>query len=350
MNTNTPHRRFNPLTGASVTVSPQRNLRPWQGSVEASDNSPRPPYDSECYLCPGNTRASGNINADYQGTWIFDNDFPALLPDAVTNSNPSVMDESPLLRREAISGICRVICFSERHDLTLAEMSATEIATVVSSWRSQYLELAEHWRWVQIFENKGAIMGCSNPHPHGQIWASQHLPSEPALVDRHQRDWYEKHGTVMLLDYAGTELRQQERIVEENEHWLVVVPYWAAWPFETLLMPKIHKRHMGELDQHEMTTLAHILKRLLTRYDNLFQTSFPYSMGWHQSPGLQPDNAHWQLHAHFYPPLLRSASVRKFMVGYEMVAESQRDITPESACQLLLGVSAVHHYRQGTAS
>ncbi|MFX4227582.1 MAG: UDP-glucose--hexose-1-phosphate uridylyltransferase [Porticoccaceae bacterium] len=344
-----PHRRFNPLLDQWVLVSPHRTKRPWQGKNEDADYSERPDYDPQCYLCPGNTRAMGEANPQYQSTHVFENDFAALVKDIPADAAPQ---GSGLLRSEPVSGECRVICFSPRHDLTLPEMSVEQIVSVVNLWSEQYLELAKEYRWVQIFENKGAVMGCSNPHPHGQIWASHHLPSEPAMVDANQRKYMESRGSTLLLDYLQEELECGERIVETNRHWVALVPYWAMWPFEILLLPRRHVRHMGDLEDDEKGTLAEILKLFLTRYDNLFETSFPYSMGWHQAPGAvdhgyDTSTEHWQLRAHFYPPLLRSATVKKFMVGYEMLAEPQRDITPEQAAEKLRQVSATRHYRHG---
>ncbi len=359
-----PHRRYNPLLEQWVLVSPHRTKRPWQGQSEDADYTQRPEYDPQCYLCPENPRANGETNPAYDSTYVFENDFAALVKQDEQTSDllgPGLSQSQPdsglfrakpdpgLLQAQPVYGECRVICFSPRHDLTLPEMPVEQIAAVVSLWSDQYSELARQYRWVQIFENKGAAMGCSNPHPHGQIWASQHLPSEPARVDASQQTYLASHGSVLLLDYLQAELENGERIVDSNPHWVALVPYWAMWPFEMLLMPRRHIRHMGELRDEEKQSLADILKRFLTRYDNLFETSFPYSMGWHQAPGVvseTEDMGHWQLHAHLYPPLLRSATVRKFMVGYEMMAEPQRDITPEQAAEGLRQVSATRHYRQ----
>ncbi len=324
-----PHRRYNPLTGDWILVSPHRTDRPWLGRQEDEPAADRPQYDPECYLCPGNRRAKGTVNPQYPETLVFANDYPAILPD-----NPmAASDAMPLFRSEPVRGTCRVVCFSPRHDLTLARMSEAQIRAVVELWASQVEELQSAYRWVQVFENKGSIMGCSNPHPHGQIWASDSLPSEPAKEDRQQGEYWRQHRSPLLADYVREELDRQERVVLANEDWVVVVPYWAVWPFETLLLPRRHVLRLLDLSAAERDDLAKTLKSLLTKYDSLFATSFPYSMGWHGAAA--GDNPHWQLHAHFYPPLLRSATVKKFMVGYEMFAEAQRDLTPEQAAARL---------------
>jgi UDPglucose--hexose-1-phosphate uridylyltransferase len=333
-----PHRRYNPLTGEWLLVSPHRTKRPWKGQLEKPPLETRPQYDPTCYLCPGNERANGERNPNYESTYAFTNDFAALLPD--TPASP--VGAYPLLRAESERGTCRVICFSPRHDLTLPEMSVAEIRAVVDNmWADQTLELGQRYRWVQIFENK--IMGSSNPHPHGQIWAVSTLPNEPAKEERLQRTYFEEHGLPLLVDYANLEAAQRERVIVENEHWLAVVPYWAVWPFESLLMPRRHVFRLPDLGDEERDALAQILKRLLTKYDNLFEVPFPYSMGWHGAPTDDGDYPHWQLHAHFYPPLLRSATVRKFMVGYEMLAEAQRDLTAEQAAERLQALPEVHY-------
>ncbi len=339
-----PHRRYNPLTGEYVLVSPHRMKRPWQGQVEKPVPDFRPAHDPHCYLCPGNERAGGVQNPDYEGTFVFTNDFSALLPDIPDMGSPP----HPLLQAEAIRGTCRVICFSPRHDQTLPEMSLHNIRRVIDTWAAQTAELGETYRWVQVFENKGATMGCSNPHPHGQIWALDALPNEAFKEDVYQWRYWEENGRSLLVDYADLETKEQKRVVVENNDWLAVVPYWAVWPFEILLLPRRHVLRLPDLSVKERDTLADILKRLLTRYDNLFETSFPYSMGWHGAPFRQADNPQpwWQLHAHFYPPLLRSATVKKFMVGFEMLGEAQRDLTAEQAAARLRQLSAVH-YRQG---
>lgn len=342
--TDHPHRRYNPLLDEYVLVSPHRMKRPWQGKQEKPAVEERPAHDATCYLCPGNSRVGGEENPNYDGTFVFTNDFPALLtdiPDADDATNP-------LMRLQAVQGTCRVICFSPRHDLTLPELSLEEIGTVIDVWAQQTSELGQTYQWVQVFENKGEAMGASNPHPHGQIWAEKVLPNLPKREDEQQRLYYEAHNRPLLVDYAQLEIKQTERIVVENDDWLAVVPFWAMWPFETLLLPKSHVQRMPDLDDTQRKNLADILKRLLTRYDNLFEVSFPYSMGWHGAPYNGQDNAHWQLHAHFYPPLLRSATVRKFMVGYEMMAEAQRDLTAEQAADRLRALSEIHYKHQDT--
>lgn len=337
-----PHRRFNPLVGRWVLVSPHRGNRPWQGQQDPPVVTEQISHDPSCYLCAGNTRVNGAINPDYAHTWVFQNDFSALLADspAPTDGNDS------LFVTTGARGEARVICFSPDHSKTLPQLSLTELGHVVDTWCEQLAELGKRYTWVQLFENKGAVMGCSNPHPHGQLWASDFLPTEIDAEDTHQRAYFAEHGRPLLLDYAQREQASGERVVIETEHWLALVPYWAAWPFETLLLPKAHVTHMDELSPAQKADLAVAVKALTTRYDNLFQCSFPYSMGWHgrpTGPTAADDSRHWQLHAHFYPPLLRSASVRKFMVGYEMLAETQRDITPEQAAARLQQTSEIHY-------
>ncbi|MFN8219289.1 MAG: UDP-glucose--hexose-1-phosphate uridylyltransferase [Fimbriimonadales bacterium] len=325
-----PHRRHNPLLDEWVLVSPHRTQRPWQGAREQAAPESRPAHDPNCYLCPGNARAHGERNPAYDSVFVFPNDFSALLPAEV-----DLQDESgELFRTQPVRGECRVICFSPRHDLTLADMEVGAIRTVVDAWVSQLEELGQRYRWVQIFENKGAAMGCSNPHPHGQIWASDRIPSLVAREHAAQSAYYEKHGRPLLADVVHEECRLGTRIVDENEDWAAFVPFWATWPFETMVAPKRAVPTMLQLSEDERQTLAALLKSLLSRYDRLFETSFPYSFGWHGAPGgLDPTP--WVLHAHIYPPLLRSATVRKFMVGYEMLAEAQRDLTPEQAAARL---------------
>jgi len=335
---NHPHRRFNPMLEEWVLVSPHRGNRPWQGQLEQAESEECTPYDEECYLCSGNTRVNGVINDHYTGTYVFNNDFAALQPDT-----PAVASDDPLFRMSTEQGESRVICFSPDHSKTLPQLSVDQIKQIVDTWQQQCQQLGERYQSVQIFENKGTLMGCSNPHPHGQIWAQQQLPT---LVEKkHQSfaDYYQTHGTNMLQDYAAKEQDNQQRIVVENNDWLVVVPYWAAWPFETLVLPKFSVSRMTELSEPQKVTLADIIKQITIRYDNLFQCSFPYSMGWHGAPFDGQDHLAWTLHASFFPPLLKDATVRKFMVGYEMMAEPQRDITSEQAADLLRQSSSTHY-------
>lgn len=335
-----PHRRYNPLTDQWILVSPHRAKRPWQGQQEKVTEENKPSHDPSCYLCPSNKRITGEQNPDYKKPYVFKNDFSALLPDTPAPEN----NKSPLFQTALARGESRVICFSPDHSKTLPLLTVEEIAEVVKVWQEQLQELGQQYQWVQIFENKGAAMGCSNPHPHGQIWANSFLPNEVAKADQTQARYFEEQGSVLLLDYAQKELELQERIVVETEHWLAVVPYWAAWPFETLLMPKKAQiKRLTDLSEEQAEDLALALQKLTTKYDNLFETSFPYSMGFHAAPFNGKENEHWQLHAHFYPPLLRSATVRKFMVGYEMLAEAQRDLTAEQAAARLRELSEIHY-------
>jgi UDPglucose--hexose-1-phosphate uridylyltransferase len=331
-----PHRRYNPLADEWVLVSTARTQRPWQGSREATVVETPPPYDPDCYLCPGNGRANGSTNPDYDGTFVFTNDFAALQPDSASGRV-----EDGLLVAEGEQGTCRVVCFSPRHDLTMARLSPTEVGRVIDLWADQTAELGATYRWVQVFENSGEAMGASNPHPHGQIWAGMALPVEAAREDATQRRHHAAVGRPLLLDYVRQETGG-ERVVVENEDWLVVVPFWAAWPFETLIVAKAPVGRLPDLSSAQRQSLGSALIELLTRYDNLFDYPFPYSMGWHQAPFDGDRHDHWQLHGHVYPPLLRSASVRKFMVGYELLAERQRDLTAEEAAERLRAVAAVH--------
>ncbi|MCD6290742.1 MAG: UDP-glucose--hexose-1-phosphate uridylyltransferase [Anaerolineae bacterium] len=339
-----PHRRFNPLTREWILVSPHRTKRPWQGQVEKPPQEERPAYDPNCYLCPGNTRAGGVRNPEYTSTFVFTNDFAALLPE----TPPGEVNESNLLVARSERGTCRVICFSPRHDLTLPEMEETDIRRVVDVWADEYLDLgAKPWiNYVQIFENKGAMMGCSNPHPHGQIWANETMPVEPSKEQASLEAYRAEHGRCLLCDYVALEERLGERIVCANEHFVALVPFWANWPFETMVISRRHVASLAELTDAERDGLANIIRRLTTRYDNLFETSFPYSMGFHQQPTDGQEHPEWHLHAHYYPPLLRSATVRKFMVGYEMLANPQRDLTPEAAADRLRGLSEIHYKRR----
>jgi UDPglucose--hexose-1-phosphate uridylyltransferase len=332
-----PHRRYNALTGDWILVSPHRTQRPWLGREESAATEKRPAHDPKCYLCPGNERAGGAKNPEYSATYVFTNDFAAIVP-----NGERTFASGDLIRSQPVSGTCRVICFSPRHDWTLPEMPLQAIRGVVDVWAAQTEELSRDYRWVQVFENKGDIMGCSNPHPHGQIWASDFIPNEPAKEDSQQLAHWCERASLLLLDYLKHEEEQNERIVIQNGDWVVLLPYWATWPYETLLLPRRQVSRLQDLTDGERGSLAEILKRLLTRYDNLFEVSFPYSMGWHGAPSGAGDFVHWQLHAHFYPPLLRSATVKKFMVGYEMLSEAQRDLTAELAAQTLRSLSEVH--------
>jgi UDPglucose--hexose-1-phosphate uridylyltransferase len=328
-----PHRRFNALTRQWVLVSPHRNQRPWLGQIETVAADAQPSYDPACYMCPGNTRAAGVRNPDYKTTFVFNNDFPALLPDTPADN----FDENALLVARSEPGICRVVCFSPRHDLTIARMSPDELRPVVDLWAQQSRELGSHKfvNYVQVFENRGGMMGASNPHPHGQIWASASVPDEPAKEQTAQQDYTAMHHSCLLCDYLKIERERGERIIFENEHFAVLVPFWAVWPFETLVVARGHVGSLPGLLEEQRDGLADALKRLTSCYDRLFQVSFPYSMGFHQSPTDGQVHPEWHLHAHFYPPLLRSATVRKFMVGYEMLGTPQRDIPAESAAERL---------------
>jgi UDPglucose--hexose-1-phosphate uridylyltransferase len=323
-----PHRRYNPLLDEWVLVSAERTRRPWQGRQEPPAAGSVLAYDPTCYLCPGNKRANGEINPDYPTTFVFTNDFAALRPD----SDAIALDDG-LLRAEVEPGTCRVLTFSRRHDLTLAAMTEPEVRAVIDLWADQTAELGERYQWVQVFENRGEMMGASNAHPHGQIWAGKALPHDAAREDRTQLAYHAEHGRLLLLDYVDQEIGGP-RVVDENDEWLAVVPFWAAWPYETLLIPRHPTRRLPDLAGPRRDALARIVIRLLGAYDDLFGISFPYSMGWHQAPFRQRDEDHWQLHAHFFPPLL-SATVRKFMVGYELLAETQRDLTAEQAAERL---------------
>ncbi len=337
----TPHRRFNPLTGESVLVSPHRAKRPWLGQVEKTPTEKLPQYDPTCHLCPRNERAGGAKNPDYGSTFVFDNDFSALLPDAT----PAPASDHPLLASLPERGLCRVVCFSPRHDLTLPELDHAAIESVIAAWTEQTVDLSQKdfIHYVQVFENKGALMGCSNPHPHSQVWATEHIPVEPAKELERQQAYFNANDRTLLSDYLQEEHKQDERVLFANDHFTALVPFWAVWPFETMVIAHGKATRLNDLTLAEVSALADILKRLTTRCDNLFEISFPYSMGFHQAPFDDQPHPEWTLHAHFYPPLLRSATVRKFMVGYEMLAMPQRDITPESAAERLRSLPDVHY-------
>lgn len=339
-----PHRRFNPLTGDWVLVSPQRAGRPWLGQVEKTPPEHLSSYDPECYLCPGNLRAGGVRNPKYRGTFVFDNDFAALLPD---DHEQSARAAGSLLVERPERGLCRVVCFSPRHDLTLPELELREVEQVISTWVEQSAELGrkDFIQSVQVFENKGELMGCSNPHPHSQIWAQSELPNELGKELEAQKRYFAANGTSLLSDVLLEEHARDSRIITVDEHFSALVPFWAIWPFEVLVIAKRRVAYLTDLTPDEMASLARVLHQITTRYDNLFEISFPYSMGFHQAPFDGQDHPEWVLHAHFYPPLLRSATVRKFMVGYEMLAMPQRDITPEAAAERLRALPAVHYKR-----
>jgi UDPglucose--hexose-1-phosphate uridylyltransferase len=342
-----PHVRYNPLRGEWVLVSPQRNTRPWQGQIETVPDKETPPHDPDCYLCPRSARAGGIVNPDYRSTYVFDNDFPALLP-AATHADLAVGD---LLIARAEAGVCRVVCFSPRHDLTLARMDRRALRGVVDVWveETRAIGADEGIAYVQVFENRGAAMGASNPHPHGQIWATATVPNEPAREQEALRAHRASRGSCLLCDYLAVELSRGERTVCDNDAFVALVPFWAVWPFETLVLPRRHIAGLDDLTTTERDALADMLKRLTTRYDNVFETSFPYSMGFHQRPCDGGAHDEWHLHAHFYPPLLRSATVRKFMVGFELLGTPQRDMTPEDAAARLRAASE-EHYRERESS
>jgi UDPglucose--hexose-1-phosphate uridylyltransferase len=333
-----PHRRLNILTGEWVLVSPHRMKRPWQGQVEEIPADHRPAYDPTCYLCPGNERAGGHRNPQYTGSWVFDNDFAALRPGDARHE----MNADGLLVAHQEPGVCRVICFSPRHDLSLPQMEVPAIRGVVDLWAEEYARLGarDDIGHVQIFENKGELMGSSNPHPHGQIWAQRSVPLQPAREGAHQLAHHERHRRTLLGDYLRLELELRERLVCANDAWVALVPFWAVWPFETLVVSRRPVAHLGQLDDRERDLLADVIKQLTARYDALFNVSFPYSAGFHQAPTDDAPHPEWHLHLHFYPPLLRSATVRKFLVGYEMMAEAQRDLTAESAAERLRAAQA----------
>lgn len=339
---NDPHRRYNPLLNEWVLVSPHRAQRPWQGQNEAVAHIQLPEFDPACYLCPGNVRANGEQNPDYKASFVFDNDFAALKREGV------LFEEDPresFFRAKPERGISRVVCFSPRHDLTLPEMELPAIEEIIRTWQREYAGLGDvdFINHVQIFENKGSIMGCSNPHPHGQIWAQSSLPTLVKKTHDSLLAYFGLHGRTMLADYLEQELRKSERIVIENEHFAALVPFWATWPFETMIISKRAFSKITQMTPGEVSAYASILKGLTSKYDNIFNTSFPYSSGIHQAPTDGEEHPEWHFHMHFYPPLLRSASVKKFMVGYEMLGESQRDITPEKSAGILQSLPTIHY-------
>ncbi|MFK7899183.1 MAG: UDP-glucose--hexose-1-phosphate uridylyltransferase [Cyclobacteriaceae bacterium] len=336
-----PHRRYNPLSGEWVLVSPHRAKRPWQGQVEKLNEEVRPAYDEKCYLCPGNERIGGEANPAYDSTFIFTNDFAALRSDGPDGG----INEDDLFISQSEKGSCKVICFSPRHDLTIPEMEVVDIKKVVDLWQKEYRELGEldYVNHIQIFENKGSMMGCSNPHPHGQIWSQSTVPGHVAKEQENQKAYYEKHNSSLLGDYVKKELEKETRILAHNEHFVALVPFWAVWPFEAMIVSKRHVQHLGQLSEEEKTGLADMYKQLAIMYDNLFEISFPYSAGIHQAPTDGKDYPEWHFHMHFYPPLLRSATVKKFMVGYEMLGDPQRDITAETSAQRLRELPKKHY-------
>lgn len=338
------HNRFNPLTKEWVKCSPHRSKRPWQGQLEKPQIENRPHYDENCYLCAGNKRTSGAINPDYKSTYVFQNDFSAILKDG---SNESIKKgPNGMLEAKGERGICKVICFSPKHSLTISQMSEVEITEIIKVWKDEYIELGEidYINHVQIFENRGSVMGCSNPHPHGQIWSEEIIPEITLTECNNQIAYKKEHGSSMLLDYAQYELEAKERIITSDEHFIAVVPFWAVWPYEAMILPL--KREIGSIDElncEESQSLARVMKKLGIKFDNLFKTSFPYSMGIHQRPtdGKKYDGC--IMHFHYYPPLLRSASIKKFMVGYELLAMPQRDITAETAAKNLRELDDIHY-------
>lgn len=342
-----PHRRFNPLKNEWLIVSPHRCNRPWSGQTEKTMDDVVPEFDPKNPLCPGVRRSSGKVNENYERTFVFENDFPALLPDSKWAPNDDG-ETHPLFQSSSIEGECRVMCFHRRSDLQLATMDLSDVRAVIECWQDQMKDLGPKYDWVQIFENKGAVMGCSNPHPHCQIWAGNFLPNEPKTKDVSQKIYYDREKTPMLMEYVREELKRKERIVVENERWLAVVPFWAVWPYETMILPKRHLLRITDVDDDEKQKLAEIMQKLLIKYDNLFKCTFPYSMAWHGAPTgkfLNENCDHWTLHAVYLPPLLRSSTVKKFMAGYEMVCEPQRDLTPEMAAETLRNLPSIHYKR-----
>jgi UDPglucose--hexose-1-phosphate uridylyltransferase len=340
------HRRFNPLTGEWILVSPQRTKRPWQGKIEEQSQQHKPEYLPDCYLCPKNKRANREFNPNYNSTFVFDNDFSALKSEA----SEFFVNDLELIKAKSEKGICRVVCFSPKHNLTLAELEQEEIVNVLKTWQKEYDSLGSKpfINYVQIFENKGEIMGCSNPHPHGQIWAQETIPNQPAKEQTNQLEYYKRKNNTLLSDYINLEIEKNERVVFENDSFILLVPFWAVWPFETMIISKRAVGNILQLSKNEVDQFAEILKATTVKYDNIFNISFPYSAGIHQAPTDGSDHPEWHFHMHFYPPLLRSATIKKFMVGYEMLGEPQRDITPELSAELLRQTEVVHYSRKIT--
>jgi UDPglucose--hexose-1-phosphate uridylyltransferase len=337
-----PHRRYNPLINEWVLVSPHRAKRPWQGQNETVHSDALPEYDECCYLCTGNIRANGMQNPVYENSFVFENDFAAMKQDEIVFEEDI---KETFFKAQPERGISRVVCFSPKHNLTLPEMEVATIENVIQTWQKEYADLGKikYINYVQIFENKGSVMGCSNPHPHGQIWAQSSLPTEVEKTQNSQKVYFDKHQRTLLQDYLQEELNRNERIVIENDHFVALVPFWAIWPYETMIVSKRNIQKITDFEAAETTDFAAIIKGLTTKYDNLFETSFPYSSGIHQAPTDGESHPEWHFHMHFYPPLLRSATVKKFMVGYEMLGEAQRDITPEKSAEILKNQSEVHY-------
>ncbi|KAF3420566.1 hypothetical protein E2986_10542 [Frieseomelitta varia] len=342
------HIRYNPLKGEWVLVSPHRMKRPWGGQIETDIEENLPDYDPNNPLCPGNIRASGQITPIYENTYSFVNDFPALLESVPSPSK----SEDELFQMDAARGTCKVMCFHPKSNVTIALMKISEIKEVVKRWIFEMLELGEKWTWVQIFENRGAVMGCSNSHPHCQIWASSFLPNEAKIKDKYLSDYYNRNKKPLLIDYVQKELFKKERIVLENRDWVILVPFWAIWPYETMVLPKKQISRMQDLSESQQESLAATMKILCTKYDNLFHCSFPYSMGWHGAPTgpyVKQDYPYWTFHGIYLPPLLRSATIKKHMVGYELLAQAQRDLTPEQAAEKLRNLSDTHYKHPETS-